>query len=170
MAFVFAAGCTAKNPPTPKPDKPVGGLGSQKYADENTSYTTGPLPLGWERLWGYGGDLAYYNKVHRATIMVNSTCGVRKHVPPTALKNHLLLDITERHIVLQEEIELDLRTGLNTIAQGRLDGALIKVNLYVVQIDTCIYDFAYIASLEQYESCEEDFQNFVKFFHAKRKG
>ena len=163
-------GCAAQMGPEVKPETAGGGLSGQQYSDENTTYTTGALPIGWRRLWGYDGDLAFYNAVHRATIMVNSTCGIRKAVPLVALRNHLLIDMTDRHIVIQDEVEVDMRTALHTVVQGRLDGALVKMELYVVQIDACVYDFAYISSVEQYDAVFEDFRKFVMEFHAKRKG
>ena len=170
ILLVCTAGCTTKTGPAGAPDRPTGGINPQKFADEYTLYETGPLPLGWKRLWGYDADLAFYNAIHRATIFVNSTCGLRKPVPSVALRNHLLFDLTDRHIFEQSEVELDMRTGLHTMLQGRLDGGLIKMEVYVVQIDTCIYDFVYISSIEQFDACKEDFRKFVFGFHAKRKG
>ena len=168
IALAASFGCAGKTGPKTKPHKKPG-LGPQKFMDEYTHYYTGPLPAGWKRLWGYDADLAYFNKAHGAVIMVNSTCDVTKTVPIVALRNHLLIDLTERHIVSQKEVLLDMRRALHTTVQGRLDGALVKIEMYVVQVDSCIYDFAYIVSLENYEALKEDFRKFVNPFHAKRK-
>ena len=163
-------GCATSAGPDASPDKPKGGLGSQRYIGQYASYTTGPLPAGWTRLWGYDGDLAFYNSSNRATVMVNSTCPTRKSVPLVALRNHLLFDLTERQFILQEDQELDLRMGLHSIVQGRLDGALVKLDIYVVQIDECVFDLVMISGLEHYETCRAEFEEFVKGFHVKRKG
>lgn len=170
LILIFVVGCAGKQGVFPKPEKPTGGVGQQKYVDEFTIYDTGVLPMGWKRLWGYNADLAFFNEVHRTTIVVNSTCGINKQMPLAALRNHLLFDITDRIVVTEEELVLDLRTALHTVVQGRLDGALIKIGIYVFQVDTCIYDLVYIAGLEQYEICQMDFENFVKGFHVKRRG
>ena len=169
VLVILLAGCAGTKSPVASPDKPAG-LGVQKFTDEYTLYTTGPLPIGWHRLWGYDADLAYYNNVHRSTIFVNSTCGVKKTIPTVALRNHLMFDMTDRHIFSHEEVELDMRMGVHTVFQGRMDGALFKAEVYVVQVDHCIYDFAYISTIEQYEACKVDFRKFVMAFHARRKG
>jgi hypothetical protein len=167
---IFAAGCSSSGTLDDSPDKPADGLGTQRFIGQLTSYVTGPLPNGWRRLWGYDGDLAYFNPGLRATIMVNSTCPSKPNIPLTALRNHLLLDLTERQIATQEELELDLRTALRTVVQGRLDGALVKLDIYVVQIDQCVYDMVMISGLERYEAGRVDFVKFVEGFHVKRKG
>jgi hypothetical protein len=170
LLLVFLAGCANRTGPSPVLNKSEKGLRPQKFIDENTTFTTGPLPAGWRRLWGYDGDLAFYNDTLKATIMVNATCNIRRQMPLVALRNHLLIDIAERFVVDQKEVDLDMRRALHTTVQGRLDGSLIKMELYVVKIDSCVYDFAYIVNLESYEIGKEAFTQFVNQFHARRKG
>ena len=168
FAVVFA-GCARPADDDPAKSKESVGLGPQKFQDEYTSFHTGSLPIGWERHWGYNADLAFHNPIHRTTIVVNSTCRQKDYIPLEALRNHLLFDLTDRRIVSQEEVIVDLRSALHTVVQGRMDGALVKLDLFVVQIDTCIYDLVYISTLEQYASCKDDFYRFVEGFHVRRK-
>ena len=168
-ALVLCFGCAKQAPPDGTPEVIRGGINPQKFVNENTTYTTGPLPLGWRRLWGYDADLAFFNKIHQTTIVINSTCGQKNYIPLVALKNHALFDLTERQIITQEKLEIDHRQGLRTVVQGRLDGGLIKLDIFIVQIDKCIYDMAYISNLKDYETCKEDFEKFVAGFFAKRK-
>lgn len=170
MIFLLA-GCAQYSASLVEKQKPATeDLSVPKYADESTSYKIGVLPDEWRRLWGYDADMAFFNDQHKATIVVNSTCGIQKQVPLTALRNHLLFDMTDRLILEQEKTEVDMREGLRSLVQGRLDGGLFKMEVFLVLIDNCVYDFVYIVSLEKFSECRPDFINLVKGFHARRQG
>jgi len=134
----------------------------------DTSYKTGGLPFGWKRLDMGQADIAFENTYHKSTIFASAHCGYYKQVPLNALRNHILMDITEREIK-QDETVLDNRTALRVIVTGRYDGAPIKMGLYTVQIDQCIYDLVYMSAPERFDACLTDFDEFAYGFSAKRK-
>lgn len=171
LVIFLLGGCAQYSAILAQPEKSVSDDQSvRKYADENTSYRIGKMSDKWRRLWGYDADMAFFNDENKATIVVNSTCGIQKQVPLTALRNHLLFDMTDRLILEQEKTEIDMREGLRSLVQGRLDGGLFKMEIFLVLIDNCVYDFVYIVNLEKYKECRPDFISVVKGFHARRDG
>ncbi|MBI2027571.1 MAG: hypothetical protein HYS98_07215 [Deltaproteobacteria bacterium] len=64
------------------------------------------------------------------------------------------------------EIRLDEREAQHTIATGKLDGVLIKMNIYVLRKNYCIYDLTYSAKINTYDVGVVEFERFVAAFHA----
>ena len=119
FALLFFAAVFLSCASTPQANDPAeqykGGLDPQKYRDEYNSYTTGPLPLGWKRLWGYSADLAYYNVVHKSTIIANSTCQQKSYLPAAALKNRQVTSAPSSSWLVGPSILGRLNTGCGTV-------------------------------------------------------
>jgi len=156
--LLSAASCADKNH--------FGVIAAQKHG--LTDYETGDLSKDWRNHRISDADHVYINKLDGCSIMVNSTCGIEKRISPVALTNHLLIDMTHREIVSQEEVIIDGRTGLRTEIKARLDGAPVQMCIYIVQIDYCIYDMAYAAHPDYYLIHLVEFEEFLTDFHVRR--
>jgi len=160
--------------PRPAPELTPGedeltGIAAFEVADQGARFIVGPLPFGWKRMMLEGGaTVGFTNRFHDQTIFVNVLYAPNRRAGLTALRNHLLFDLTSREILEQETIEVDNREALWTVIKGRLDGARVKMALVVVRIDDWVYDLAYIAVPETYEICLADFRQMVNAFHHKR--
>jgi hypothetical protein len=170
--LVTALACAAR------PAKPVGGpepaasdgVTPHEVAHQGVRFRLGGLPFGWDALRKGDAVAAFQNRFHDQVIMVNQVYAPNRKANLTALRNHLLFDITDREITEHKKIEIDDREALWTVIDGRLDGARVKLAVAVVRIDAWVYDLVYIATPDRYDVCLPDFQAFIKAFHQKRAG
>ncbi|MDP8254320.1 MAG: hypothetical protein P9M14_01090 [Candidatus Alcyoniella australis] len=133
-----------------------------------TDYEVGKLGDDWQRYRLPDADHVYINRANGSSILANATCEIENRIPLVALTNHLLVDFTHRVIVKQEELVIDGRTALRTELQAQLDGAPIQICIYVVQIDSCIYDLCFAAHPDYFADQLVEFEEFVTDFHARR--
>ena len=168
LAGLSACGTTSAPGAAPN-DSAQGGLTAPiEIAAEGARFVVGPLPPSWRRIGAGQAHVAFTNLRHDQVIMVNVVYAPNRQANLTALRNHLLFDITSRNISEQETMEVDNREALWTVVEGRLDGARIKMALLVVRIDDWVYDLAYIAVPEKFDLNLEDFKAFIATFHHQR--
>ena len=141
----------------------------QVHKDKRTSYAIGALPDSWKPIKIKDADFAYFRPDGGVSISVNSTCGINGSVPLQALTAHLMVDMTDRKIEPSKEILMDGRAALETVMAAKLDGAEVKMDLRVVKIESCVYDFTYVAPPDSYGKGFDDFEAMVAGFHADRK-
>jgi hypothetical protein len=139
------------------------------HKDKRTRYVVAPLPAAWTKIAIKDADFAYFREEGGVSVVVNSTCGVQSPVPPVALMAHLMIDLTDRHEESRRETRIDDRAALAVVLSARLDGAAVKMDLRVVQIDACVYDFSYVAPPDGYGQGHDDFDALVGGFHADRR-
>ncbi|MHA1567996.1 MAG: hypothetical protein ACTSXZ_00880 [Alphaproteobacteria bacterium] len=161
--------CGEKPAPATTPHETAGvGVPRVEVVAEGARFEVGPLPAGWKRMQTGGAKAAFRHLVSDQVIMVNVVYAPNRQAGLTALRNHLLFDITSRKILEQESIEIDHREAIWTIVEGRLDGARVKLALLVVRIDEWVYDMVYIAVPERFDLYLDDFQQFIHSFHHQR--
>lgn len=166
--LLLVLSCGEKPAPVTTPEAQPTGVSRVEVAAEGARFFVGPLPYGWRRSLTGQAKAAFVNKINDQIIMVNVVYAPNRRAGLTALRNHLLFDITSRNIIEQESMEIDNREALWTIVEGRLDGARIKMALLVVRIDDWVYDMAYVAVPENFDKNLEDFKQFIKTFHHQR--
>lgn len=167
-ALVLSA-CSGSSRPVVDPLRPDSdGVPAQVIAAEGARFVTGALPFGWRRLLTGDAKAGFMNQIHGQAIMVNVVYAPNRRADLTALRNHLLFDLTEREILEHELIEVDHRESLWTVVEGRMEGARIKMALAVVRIDDWVYDLAYVSTPAQFDVCLPDFKTFLTAFHQKR--
>jgi hypothetical protein len=54
------------------------------------------------------------------------------------------------------------RPGARTTLRGTLDGREVAVDAVSLKGDRCVYDFLYVAPVDQFESGRAEFQAFVE--------
>ncbi len=174
LLFVFVllaaiVGCSSTAKPVVDTSAPAGdGVPAQVVAAQGTRFVTGSLPFGWRRLLRGDAKAGFMNEVHGQAIMINVVYAPNRKAGLVALRNHLLFDLTHRRILEHETTEVDHREALWTVAEGRFDGALVKMALVVVRIDDWVYDIVYISAPDNYEMCLVDFKSFLTGFHQQR--
>ena len=139
------------------------------HKSRQTQYAIASPPAAWKAIRIKDADFAFFREEGGASVIVNSTCGVQAHVPLPALIAHLALDLTDRKEEERRDVRIDDRAALAVVLSARLDGAAVKMDLRVVQIDACVYDFSYVAPPEAYGRGHDEFEALVASFHADRR-
>ncbi len=153
LALIFLASCASL-------DINVENKKSEKYE-------IGKLPDYWAPIKDTTADASYWSKKTGATILINSLCEKYGSASLYVLTQNILRGVDDLNAEVEEEIMLVDRKALHTIATGKIDGVLIKTNIYVMRKDYCIYDFTYQVQAEFYSKDVKDFENLVKSFKTK---
>jgi hypothetical protein len=133
------------------------------FEDGTVRYRVGVLPAGFERVEVSDNDLAWHDPVE-GTVSVNATCTEYEDVPARALMNQLLMGTTERAYRVDETVTVDGRAAQHVIADLELDGVPVRINVYLVVKDGCVYDLMHVAERARAERSAERFERFVSGF------
>jgi hypothetical protein len=134
------------------------------------SYQFGPVPPAWERLRIANNDAAWHDTVSDGVIHVDHVCGRDQDTPLPALVQHLLIGFTDREMVSEETIPFDGREARHVVLRARLDGVPMKLELFVMKKDGCVYDLGYVARPERFERGAPAFRAFVAGFRTLSTG
>jgi hypothetical protein len=102
-----------------------------------------------------------------AGILVNATCegnAPRRTLP--VLARHLTFGIEDRQLLERDEAAIGGRTAFRSLIRGRLDGAPVQVEAYVMKDERCVYDFLYVAPPEEFAAGVGEFRAFVGSFRG----
>lgn len=144
-----------------------GTLSGDVYKTEDTSYRIGSLPSGWSRQDVDGGDLVFQNTAERATITVNSNCDgkkVKHHLP--VLSDSLVIGISGKELISRDETVVDGQPALYSIYQGSFDNVPIKISTLIFKKGSCIYEFTYASSPDNFQASEPQFKAFTSEFRV----
>jgi len=133
------------------------------YDDGTVRYRVGALEGGFERVEVGDNDLAWHDTTF-GTVSVNSTCEQYEDVPARALMNQLMMGTTQRSYLVDETVTLDGRAAQHVIADLELDGVPVRINVYLVVKDGCVYDLTHVAERARAESAQPVFERFVNGF------
>ena len=106
-----------------------------------------------------------------AAMLANAQCNDRaRSRSADLLLGHLLLGLRDRATIEQGEVSLNGRRALHRVLDGRLaaDGALTRIEAYVVQNEGCVYDLVYAAPPSSFDAWRADFRQFVESFAMER--
>jgi hypothetical protein len=151
----------------------TGGFHDRIFDDGTVRYRVGALVPGFERIEVGDNDLAWHDR-GLGTISVNATCSGYDDVPTSALLNQLLFGTTERQFRLDETATLDGRAARHAIVDVEMDGVPVRLNVYLMRKDGCVYDLTHVGALEQAARAQPVFEHFVSEFavlatHASQK-
>ncbi len=138
------------------------GINVEEKKSEN--YSLDRLPSYWTKIENTKADAAHLSQKTGATIFINSLCEKYNSTPLSILTQNLLRGVDDLEIMTEEDVTLASRKSLHTIAIGKLDGVAVKMNMYVLRKNFCIYDFTYSAKKEQYNTNVKDFETLVHSF------
>jgi hypothetical protein len=119
----------------------------------------------WQIVLNGGADLELRRTEPRGGILLNATCEgnpPRRTLP--VLARHLTFGLEERELLERGEVALGGRSALRSLIRGRLDGAPVQVEAYVMKDERCVYDFLYVAPPDGFAAGAEEFRAFVGSF------
>jgi hypothetical protein len=151
-ALVLAAGCG-------------GTLRGDVYQGSGFAFRIGTPPEGWQRIEATHAALAYRDEADGGTVLVNGRCGMDgEDVPLEALTQHLFIRFTEREILDQKVFPFDRREAMRTVVTAKLDGVPMKLEVWVLKKDGCVYDLGYMASPARFDRGAPEFERFARGF------
>lgn len=127
-----------------------------------------PMGPGWEVASDGPADLELRRPAVRAGIAVNATCAGNAPTRPLAvLSRHLVFGMQAKEILERKEVAVAGHRALRLLLEGRLNGAPVQVEAYVVKGEGCVYDLIYAAPPEAFTGGLEDFRAVVGSFAAR---
>jgi hypothetical protein len=141
----------------------TGAFHDRIFDDGVVRYRVGALAPGFERVEVGDNDLAWHDR-DLGTISVNATCSGYDDVPTTALLNQLLFGTTERQFRLEETATLDGRAARHAIVDVEMDGVPVRLNVYLMRKDGCVYDLTHVGAIAQASRAQPVFEHFVSQF------
>jgi hypothetical protein len=125
---------------------------------------------GWTLTRATRADIEITHGPEPGGIVVNATC---RDVPSRAtldvLARHLLIGLRDRTIVSVEDISLNGKVARHAVLEGRLASGEdpVRVELYVVRDDRCVYDFLYAAPTASFDDLRARFHDVVRSFRTE---
>lgn len=123
----------------------------------------------WRLVHQEGASVGYFRADAGAVIEANATCRDDADAAPlAALTRQLLIGYTDRRVESQATVPLDAREALHTVVEAKLDGVPVKLDLYVMKRNGCIFDLSYAAPPDAFARSSDDFVRFVGGFADAR--
>jgi hypothetical protein len=119
------------------------------------------LPAGWTVAPDGAADLTLRHEGPRAGMLADATCGGPRR-SPALVTRHLAFGVTARRDVVRETLEIGGRPAARMELRGRLEGVDVGVEAFAVQGPRCLYDFLYVAPVEDFEAGRDAFHRFVE--------
>lgn len=115
-------------------------------------------------------DLELRHRARPAGMLANATCGtaaIRRSL--AVLARYPLFGLREREMVEEGNATLGGRPAAHLVLEGRMGGATerVRVELYVVKDDRCVYDFLYAAEPAVFAEGRADFRRFLDTFRSE---
>lgn len=125
------------------------------------------LPAGgeWKVAPDGRADLELRRPASRAGILANATCEGKAPTRPLAvLARHLTFGLQGREVLEQGELTVAGHPAVRVLLKGRLDGAPVEVEAYVVKGERCVYDLIYVAPPGEFAGGRAVFETFLSSF------
>jgi hypothetical protein len=138
------------------------GLHGQHFHKAHVDYRIGRLDPAWQRERMRGMDLMFHRR-QQGSIGVHATCQGYEDVPPSALLGHLLFGTSARQPLIEEEsVTLDGRAARHTRLDAELDGAPVRIEIFMLIRSPCVFDLSYVS--DRQARGRADFLHFVREF------
>jgi predicted Zn-dependent protease len=124
----------------------------------------------WTVTDGQRVDLELQQGGERGGMLVNATCeGGAARRSFDVLTRHLLLGLRERSVLEEGEVTLNGRTATHAVVEGRMapSAERVRLELYVMKNERCVYDFLYVAPPASFETGRLEFRRFVESFRTE---
>jgi hypothetical protein len=162
--FLVVAGCFGPHVPHGHYD-----ADARRVCAGDVCYRFGQLP-GWRVVRQKGPEIAFFDDRTKAVAQANATC--RDDAEAASLEvlmRHLILGYTDVQERKSENVWLDGREALHQIVDARLDGVPIRLDLYVLKRNGCIFDLTLAAPPDQYDAVASNFTRFVSGFAQEKR-
>ena len=117
----------------------------------------------WQVASGTEADLELRRAAPIAGMLADATCEGRvPSQPAPLLVRHLTFGVKNRKDVRTEEVVVKGLPGARTTLRGTLDGKEVAVDAVSLKEDGCVYDFVYVAPVNDFDDGRLAFQIFVE--------
>jgi hypothetical protein len=140
-----------------------------EYRNGKVAFRVGDVPASWRRLDVTDATLAFRDDTREASVLLNARCGEKDgDVPLVSLTGQLIMGTTDREFEKEETIPFDGREARHSILKAKLDGVLLRYDIYVEKKDGCVYDFVYVSPPDAAAASASapDFEHFVGDFRT----
>lgn len=132
---------------------------------EGGHFRVGILPSTWKRKKLSYRAILFTNKIHNSSIGVDAFCkGSFDDAPLNVLTNQLFYGMTDQKKPVQKDVVLDGREALRTTIKGKIDGADVVLDVVVLKMNECVFDFQYVSRPDDYKEGVSDFETFYGGF------
>ena len=122
------------------------------------------LPGGeWQVASGAEADLELRRAAPAGGMLADATCeGRALSRPAPLLVRQLTFGLKHRTDVRTDEVVVKGRRGARSTLRGTLDGKEVAVDAVSLKEDGCVYDFLYVAPVDDFDAGRLAFQIFVE--------
>ncbi len=121
----------------------------------------------WQVVRGSRADLELRHRQATAGIMVNASCEVRlTQRTVNVLSREILAGFSAREVHERDAASIGGREAAHMVVEGQSGPSSdrVRVELYVVRDDRCVYDLLYAAAPGDFATWREDFRRLVSTF------
>jgi len=121
----------------------------------------------WGAVSASRADVELRHREAPAAILTNASCGPRLASHPIeSLRREILAGFSGRDVQLHEAVSVGGREGTHMIVDGWVSrpDALVRVELFVLRGDRCVYDLVYAAPPGDFARWQAEFQRLVASF------
>lgn len=109
--------------------------------------------------------LFFAHRTQSATMTVDAFCkGAFDDAGLDTLTSQLTYGMTNLQQKRQTRTRLEGRDALRTYVTGKVDGASVSMDMVVLKMNECIFDFVYITLPHQHEVYVKDFEKLIYGF------
>jgi len=117
----------------------------------------------WQVASATEADLELRRTAPTAGMLADATCeGRLAGQPAPLLVRHLTFGVKRRTDVRTEDVVVKGLPGARTTLRGTLDGKEVAVDAVSLKEDGCVYDFLYVAPVDDFDAGRLAFQIFVE--------
>jgi hypothetical protein len=111
-------------------------------------------------------DQAWISEKKGNTISYLSDCNNPVDPPLAQIEAETLAVLSDLKILNTERINFNSREALQTLAQGQVDGVVVRMKLVTFKKNSCSYTLVYGGLKRNFDSEMGHFDNFIKGFRA----
>ena len=120
---------------------------------------------GWAIKPGGAAELELARQDPAGGMLADATCDDKTAGRPLAvLSRHLTFGIQGKEVLEREDLTVAGHHAFRMLFEGRLDGAPVQVEAYVVKGAECVYDLIYVAPPAEFAAGTADFRALVSSF------
>lgn len=154
ILFLITSGCVSVKLASDKPTK----------ASDLTFHSPGKPFL---KIDSPNSDTAWVSESQGNTISYLSECQLNNEMNLDQIESDSLSIINELQILDSKKIEYNQREAKLTLAQGKVDGVMIKVQLLIFKKNNCNFVLSYIGVEKNFEKEIQFFDQFKQSFAVK---
>lgn len=143
----------------------AGRLGPGDVYRSSKGYRVSLPSQDWRVVNDSHADLELRHRQAPAAMLVNASCDPRlADRPPEALRREILAGFSEREVQERDAVVVAGREAGHLVVDGRYrpQDERVRLELYVLKGERCVYDLLYAAPPADFERWRPDFQRLVE--------